>query len=214
MTNVAVAVPAPEFAVVGVAPEPNAATPLLIFTVEVTDASGREIYTIAATAQIQLDADRRAYDPATRERLRDLFGEQERLPATAGALQIGRVDTLVPRFTGSGRFTIALPISADLEFAAARYLSSLPGGTAPLTFNFNGTIFYAGEHDRLQVTLVPWSCFARYRLPVPTWRNLIEQRYAGSGFVRLQPDTLDLLRRRRVERGLPTFDAAIADAQR
>jgi hypothetical protein len=47
---------------------------------------------------------------------------------------------------------------------------------------------------------------------VSTWRNLIEQRYAGSGFVRLQPDTLDLLRRRRVERGLPTFDAAIADA--
>jgi hypothetical protein len=210
--TVAVVAPSPEFAIVGVEAEPNAATPLLRFSVEVTDTSGREIYTIAATAQVQIDADRRAYDPETRERLRDLFGEQERLPATAGALQICRVDTLVPSFTHSGTFVIAVPISADLELATARYLSSLPGGTAPLTFNFNGTVFYAGENDRLQVTLVPWSCSARYRLPVATWRDLIEQRYAGSGFVRLQPGTLELLRNRRVERGLPTFDAAIADA--
>jgi hypothetical protein len=212
MTELAVAVPAPEFAVTRVQPEANAATPLLRFTVAASDTSGREIYTIAVTAQIQLDADRRAYDPETRERLRDLFGAQERLPATAGALQIGRVDTLVPSFTGSGSFEIALPISADLELAATRYLSSLRGGTAPLTFNFNGTIFYAGEDDRLQVTLLAWSCSARYRLPVSTWRDLLERRYAGSGFVRIQPATLELLRRRRVERGLPTFDAVIADA--
>jgi hypothetical protein len=208
------AVAAPEFAVVGVEAESNAATPLLLFTVEVTDESGLEIYTIALTAQVQLDADRRAYDPATRDRLQDLFGEAARLPATAGPLQIARVATMVPSFTGAGRFTLALPISADLELAAARYLASLPDGTAPLTFNFNGTIFYAGADDRLQVTLVPWSCFARYRLPLSTWRGLIEPLHAGSGFVRLQPETLELLRRRRVERGLATFDATIADALR
>jgi hypothetical protein len=209
MTELAVV--APEFAVVGVETDALAATPLLRFAVDVTDPSDREIYTIALTAQVQIDGDRRAYDPETRERLRDLFGEQERLPATAGALQIGRVDTLVPSFTGQGSFTIVLPVSADLELAAARYLSSLADGVAPLTFNFNGSIFYCGENDRLQVTLVPWSCFARYRLPVAAWRELIDRRHAGSGFVRLQPETLERLRVHRVERGLPTFDAAIAD---
>ncbi len=214
MSEPAVMLPSPQFAIAGVEPEPNAATPLLRFAVDVTDPSDREIYTIAVTAQIQIDADRRSYDPETRERLRDLFGEKERLPATAGALRIGRVDTLVPSFTGAGRFTIALPVSADLELAASRYLASLPGGAVPLTFIFNGSILYCGEDDRLQVTLVPWSCSARYRLPVSTWEELIRRRYAGSGFVRLQADTLELLRRRLVERGLPTFDAAIAAALR
>jgi len=209
VTAVEVAAPSPEFAISGVEAEPNAATPLLRFAVSVTDASGRDVYTIAAAAQIQIDADRRAYDPETRRRLLDLFGEAARIPATAGSLQLGRVDTLVPSFNGNGTFTIALPVSADLELAAGRYMASLPGGTVPLTFNFNGTIFYGGENDRLRMTLVPWSCSARYRLSVATWRAMIERRYAGSGFVRLQPDTLERLRLRRAERGLPTLEATI-----
>jgi hypothetical protein len=214
VTGGAVELPSPEFAVAGVEAEPNAATPVLRFSVEVTDASGREIYTIALTALVQIDADRRAYDLETRERLLDLFGEQERIPATAGAVPFGRVETLVPSFTGTGTFEIVLPVSADLELAAARYFASLPGGAVPLTFNFNGTIFYAGSDDRLQITLVPWSCTARFRLRVGIWRELIERRYAGSGFVRLQPETLQHLRQRRAELGLPTFDATIADALR
>lgn len=212
MSELAIAAPAPELSVSGVRPEQSAATPTLRFGVDVTDLSGREVYTIALTAQIQIDADRRAYDPETRERLLDLFGAAERIPTTAGAVPLGRVDTLVPSFTGAGSFEIALPVSADLELAAARYFASLSSGVVPLTFHFNGSIFYCGEDDRLQVTLVPWSCEARYRLPVTVWRNLVEQRYAGSGFVRLQPETLDRLRRRRAERGLPTFDATIAEA--
>lgn len=214
MSELAVVAPAPEFAITGVELEPNAAIPLLRFAAAVSDESGREIYTIAASAQVQIDADRRAYDPETRERLRDLFGAQERLPATAGPLQIGRIETLVPTFTGQGAFTLALPVSADLELATARYVASLSSGTVPLTFNFNGSVFYCGEHDRLQVTLVPWSCSARYRLPVAAWRELLTRRHAGSGFIRVQPETLELLRRRRVEHGLPTFDAAIAEALR
>jgi hypothetical protein len=214
VSDTAVAVPAPEFDVAGVEPDANAATPLLRFAIGVSDASGREIYTIATTAQVQIDADRRAYDAETRERLHDLFGEAERLPATVGALPLGRVDMLVPSFTGTGSFTLPLPISADVELAAARYVMSLRSGTVPLTFNFSGTVFYCGDDDRLQVTLVPWSCTARYRLPVSAWRGLIERRYAGSGFVRLQLDTLEALRRRRVQRGLPTLDATIADLLR
>jgi hypothetical protein len=214
MSELAVATPAPEFTVTGVEPDPHAATPLLRFAVEISDTSGREIYTIALTAQVQIDADRRTYDPATRERLLDLFGEAERIPQTAGVLLLARVETLVPSFTERGSCTLAVPFSADLELATTRYLSSLPGDSVPLTFNLNGSIFYCGEADRLQVTLVPWSCSARFRLRVASWQSLIERRYAASGFVRLQADTLEALRRRRVERGLPTFDATIAEALR
>jgi hypothetical protein len=184
------------------------------FLVDVADPSEREVYTIALTAQVQIDADRRAYDPATRERLHDLFGEPDQIPQTAGAIQVGRVETLVPGFRSTGRFALAVPLSGDVELAVTRYLVSLQDGTVPLTFFFSGSIFYRGEADRLQVTLVPWSCEARYRLRLATWRDLIERRYAASGFVRVRAETLAALRRRRTEGGFPTFDATIADALR
>jgi hypothetical protein len=214
MSEVAVALPAPELTISGVEQEPHAAVPLLRFTGEVTDPSGREIYTIALSAQIHLDADRRAYSPDTRERLVDLFGEPERLPQTVGSMFLARVDTLVPSFQGTGPFALTVPFSGDVEIATTRYLASLRDGGIPITFHLNGSILYRGEADRLQVTLVPWSTTAKYRLPVTTWRELMERRYAGSGFVRLQADTLEALRRRRTELGLPTLDATIAEALR
>jgi hypothetical protein len=207
----AVAAPALDFAVVGVEPEAYSAAPMLRFAVAVTDPSGLDVYTIALSAQIHIDADRRAYDAAAREALLDLFGEPERLPQTVGSLMLARVDVLVPSFCEAGTFTIPLALSADLEVATTRYVSSLGGGSIPLTFHFNGSVFYRGAEDRLQITLVPWECSARYRLPVSTWLEPIERLHRGSGFVRLQPETLARLRRHRAERGLPTFDAAIGD---
>jgi hypothetical protein len=212
MTGLAVEAPAPEFTVSGVEADPHAATPALRFAVDVTDASGREIYTIALAAQVQIDGDRRAYDPETRGRLHDLFGEPEQIPQTAGAVQLGRVETLVPTFRNAGSFTLAVPFSGDIELAATRYLASLSGGTVPLSFHFNGSIFYCSEADRLQVTLVPWSCEARYRLPLAHWRGLIDNRYAAGGFVRVQADTIEALRRRRTNEGLATFDETIRAA--
>lgn len=214
MTEVAVALPAPEFTVSGVEVVPHAAAPTLNFAVTVTDNSGCEIYTIALAAQVQIDGDRRAYDPETRERLHDLFGEPAQIPQTAGPVQIGRVEMLVPSFSGTGHFTLAVPLSGDVELAATRYLASLSGGTVPLSFHFNGSIFYCGAADRLQITLVPWSCDARYRLRVTDWQELIQRRHSAAGFVRVQAETLAALRKRRTERGLPTFDATIQDALR
>ncbi len=173
MTVAAVAAPAPEFRIVDVTADPLAATPHLRFGGAVTDGSGRDVYTIALTAQVRIDADRRSYDDAARDELLDLFGEPDRIPQTAGSFVLARVDTLVPSFTGEGSFTIDVPCTADLEQAAGRYFDSLPGGTVPLTFQFNGTIFYCGELDRLQLTLVPWACEARFRLRVSVWRDLI-----------------------------------------
>jgi hypothetical protein len=209
--TVSVVAPSPEFAVLGVEPDSFAATPILRFELGITEPSAREIYTIALTAQIQIDADRRAYAPETREQLLDLFGVPDRIPTTAGSLPFARADVLVPSFTSVGTCSFPVPITADLEQASARYLASLESGVVPLTFNFNGTIFYCGELDRLQIVPVPWSCSARYRLRVSVWRDLIEKRHAASGFLRLQAPTLAHLRRRRAERGLPTLEATIAE---
>jgi hypothetical protein len=208
VTETAVEVPALAFTVTGVETEPYAATPQLRFAVEIADASDREIYTIALTAQVLIDADRRAYDPETRERLHDLFGEPERIPQTAGAVPVGRVETLVPSFRGTSTFTIAVPFSGDVELAATRYLASLSGGMVPLSFHFNGSIFYCDDADRLKVTLVPWSCEARYRARLSDWRELVDRRYGG-GFVHVGAETLEALRRKRTDLGVATFDETI-----
>jgi hypothetical protein len=98
----------------------------------------------------------------------------------------------------------------DLEVAATKYLYALPDGEVPLSFHFSGRIFYRGADGRLQVVMVPWVSTV-YRLPVATWRRMIDQHYPGSGYIRVQEDTLRRLQLRKAQRGLPTFDGAVAE---
>ena len=107
-------------------------------------------------------------------------------------------------------FTLPVPCTYDLEVAATKYLDALPDGEVPLSFHFNGRIFYRGEGGRLQVVMVPWVS-AAFRLPVATWRGMMDRHYPGAGWIRVQDETLRRLQLRKAERGLPTFDAAVGD---
>ena len=40
---------------------------------------------------------------------------------------------------------------------------------------------------------------------------MIDRHYPGSGWIRVHEDTLRRLQLRKAERGLPTFDAAVAE---
>jgi hypothetical protein len=203
--------PAPAFAVLGVEVVRHAATPTLLFTLRVTDAELREVYTIALSTQIQIDPERRGYDEETRPHLVDLFGEPEGWAETARSFSWARVDVLVPSFAGETTFDLPVHCTYDLEVAAARYLNALPDGRVPLTFLFSGTVFYPGEDGRLQLGQVPWSCTARYRMPVEAWRRSIDAHYTGMGFVRLRGDTLERLQRRRAARAQLSFDDTIGE---
>ena len=99
------------------------------------------------------------------------------------------------------------PASFDMEVASSKYLYGLPDGEVPLAFNFNGTVHYRGDDGRLQMSLVPWSCSAEFRLPVPTWRELIEHYYPQTGWIAAA---------RRHARGAPAREghARAADARR
>ena len=83
------------------------------------------------------------------------------------------------------------------------------GGEVPLAFNFNGTVHYRGDDGRLQLSLVPWSCSAEYRLPVAVWRELIEHYYPRTGWIALREETLLALQREKAKRALPTLDACV-----
>jgi Family of unknown function (DUF6084) len=203
--------PEPEFRVLGVAGRRYAAVPVLDFDVQVAEPGGRQVYAIALTAQVMIEPARREYDAETREKLVELFGPPERWATTTRGLVWHQADALVPAFTGSTTFHLAVPATFDMEVASSKYLYGLPDGEVPLAFNFNGTVHYRGEHGRLQISLVPWSCSAEFRLPVATWRDLIEHYYPKTGWIALREETLLALQREKARRGHPTLDACVAE---
>jgi len=196
--------------VVDAAAAMNVAAPTLSFRLRAEEPTGREVYMVALTTQIHIDPGLRSHDPRTRELLVDLFGTPERWAATTTSIVWAQVDRLIPSFTKSTEFDVPVLCNYDLEVAATKYLYALPDGDVPLSFHFSGRIFYRGGDGRLQVVLVPWVS-AVYRLPVGTWRRMIDLHYPGSGWIRLQEDTLRQLQLHKAERGQPTFDGAVAE---
>jgi hypothetical protein len=205
------AAPEPEFQVLGATGRRHAAAPALDFDVHVSERSGRQVYAIALTAQVMIEPARRRYDADTRERLVELFGAPERWGTTTRNLVWHQADALVPAFTGSTTFRVAVPATFDMEVASSKYLYGLADGEVPLAFNFNGTVHYRGDGGRLQLSLVPWSCSAEFRLPVATWRDLIEHYYPHTGWIALREETLAALQREKARRASPTLDACVAE---
>jgi len=199
-----------ELEVVDAVAAPNVAAPTLRFTLRAVEPTGREVYMVALQTLIHIDPGLRSHDGETRELLVDLFGEPERWAATTTSVVLAQVDVLVPSFTGTTEFTIPVLCNYDLEVASTKYLYALPDGEVPLSFHFSGRVFYRGDDGRLQIVLVPWVS-AAFRLPVATWRRMIELHYPRSGWIRVQEDTLRRLQLRKAERGLPTFDSALAE---
>lgn len=203
--------PEPEFEVTGAAHLAFAAAPTMIFSALASEPGGHEIQSLALSVQVMIEPAKRGYDPETRERLEELFGPPSHwAPATSG-LPWAQVAVVVPAFTEQAMFAIQVPCTFDLEVAATKYFYAVPDGEVPLSFHFNGQIFYRGPDGRLQVTLIPWSKSASFRMPVASWRAMIAEHYPGGGWIRLREDTLKALNAHRAARGLPTFDDCVQE---
>jgi hypothetical protein len=200
---------APTFEVQDVTWVADSAAPMLSFALGVSETSGREVFTIALTAQINIDPARRAYDADTRAALIELFGEPERWAATTNSFLFAHATTLVPSFTSQTSFTLPVPCTYDLEVAAAKYIHSLPDGEVPMSFHFTGSVLYRGDEGQMQVVLIPWTCSADWRMPVASWRDMMAHHYPGGGWIRVSDETLAQLARHKARRGLPSYDAAV-----
>lgn len=203
------------FACTGSRPEPNAAGPAVRLDLRVDDGTGRRVHTVALRVQIRIDPRPRRYTAAESARLTDLFGEPGRWGDTLSPLQLATVPVLTPPFTGSTTVGVTVPLSYDLDVAAARYLHALgcddgsaDGDGIPLTLRFSGSLFYAGDTG-VQIGLVPWHEEAQHRLPVAVWRAAMDEHFPGTGWVRLRRDTLDRLAAYRSTNTLLTWDDAV-----
>ena len=92
--------------------------------------------------------------------------------------------------------------------AAAKYLHGLDDGEIPLALMFSGTVFTACDGG-LTATPVPWSTDTTFRLPVATWRQVMDLYFPGSAWLRLPRETIDALQRFKAARALPTWEQAI-----
>lgn len=198
------------FEVVGAEVPPFAAIPTLVFKLRVENSNAQErISSVALRCQIQLAVTRRRYSPNEQARLLEVFGEPKRWGETLRSLLWTTVSTVVPQFSGSATVDLPVPCTYDFEVVSTKYFDALEDADIPLTFLFSGTVFYESEEGRMQVGQISWSKDASYRLPVATWRAMIERYYPNSAWIRLHKDVFDRLYQYKAIHGLPTWEDVI-----
>jgi hypothetical protein len=193
------------FEVVDARPEPYAATPTLLLHLRIGAAGDEPVHAVALRGQIMIEPQRRRYLATEEALLVELFGETPRWGDTLRPFLWTHVATMVPGFTGSTEIHLAVPCTYDLEVAAAKYLHALRQGEIPIVLLFSGTAFSMSAGG-LRVDPVPWHEEASYRLPVATWRAVMDLYFPNSGWMRVRRDTLDALQRFKASRALLGWD--------
>lgn len=190
---------------------PFAAVPTVAFQLEIRNAlAAEEIHTIALCCQIQIEVTRRGYAPQEQARLLDLFGHPDRWGQTLRNLLWMHTSVVVPGFEGAGTTVdMNVPCTFDFNVAATKYFEGIAGGDIPLLLLFSGTIFYASPESELQVAPISWELEARYKLPVTTWREMMDIYYPNSVWINLHKDVFDRLYRYKLEHGIPTWERAL-----
>jgi hypothetical protein len=206
--------PGLSFNVVDVAPEPYAVTPVLTARVNVAAPDDQPVHAIALRCQVRIDPLRRGYSDDEAAGLIDLFGPRERWATTQHTFLWQHCAAMLPGFTGAAEVPLRLECTYDFEVAAAKYLHALRDGVLPLQFLFSGTVFSAGFQAGprgFSVQQIPWDCEDRYDMQVSVWRDLIQQHYPSSGWVRLGHHTVAALATYKSEHGLLGLDDAITE---
>jgi hypothetical protein len=202
-------VPDLSFEITGAKPLPYAATPKLGFELRVENLTGEPVQTVNLRCQIQIETLQRAYNETEKQNLRDLFGEPERWAQTLKTMLWTHVNVTVPPFEGETTTELPVDCTFDFNVAATKYFAGMEAGEIPLVFQFSGTIFYQNEDGVLQAKQISWSKEAQFRLPVSTWREMMEMYYPNSAWLNLQRDVFDRLYQYKVRHGIPTFEQAL-----
>jgi hypothetical protein len=189
-----------------------AAVPTLAFRLNVEQAACAEpIENILLQAQIQIDASRPRYSSEEQAGLRDLFGDIGDWSRTLRTMHWTHAPVLIPAFDQSVTVNLEVPCTFDFNVAATKYFHALQDGEVPLTFLFSGTIFYRGDEVGLQVSRIPWSKEAKYRLPAETWRQMMDAYYPNTAWVCLQRETFEKLAALKRSHGWPTWEQALEE---
>ncbi len=199
------------FTVADMRTERHAAAPLLICALHVVnETKAIPIRNVMLHCQIRIEPTRRRYRSGEHERLIELFGLKDRWGETLRSFLWTHTDVSIPAFEGECTIDMPVPCSYDFNIAATTYFDGLEDGEVPLSLLFSGSVFYADPEGRLQIEQIAWNKEAGYRLPVATWRAMMEVYYPNGLFLCLGRDVFEQLQRFKREGGYPTLDLAVA----
>ena len=189
---------------------PFAVAPMIAFQLHVVNARPDEaMAAVVLRCQLQLEVTRRHYTAEEETRLRDLFGAPDRWGQTLRAMLWTHASVVIPAFVGETHVDLPVPCSFDFNVAATKYFHGLSDGEIPVSFLFSGSMFYQDESDALRILPISWDKEARFRLPVGTWRELMDTYYPNVAWLDLRRDVFERLYNYKVERGIPTWEQTI-----
>lgn len=198
------------FAITGASAVEHAASPTLSFGISVTNAAADErLDAILLRCQLRLEPAARTYTDAEAEGLYELFGERARWAETMRPMLWTHAQVLVPPFVGQVQCELPVPCTYDFNVAVTRWFHAAGEGTVPVNFLFSGTTYSTGRSGMMQVSAVPWSCEARWAMPVATWKKMMAHYYPDSASLSVRRELFDRLDRFRRAEKLVTFDQAL-----
>ncbi len=198
------------FEIVSASPARDMLTPALAFDLRITNPFPEQsIQAILLRCQIQIEVARRRYTANEQSQLRELFDHPSRWSDTLRPMTWAITSVNVPGFTGSTINTINVPCTFDLTVAIAKYFHGIEGGEVPLTFLFSGTVFFHPSSGALEAAPISWNKEARFRLPVQTWKELINLHYPNAAVLHLRRDVFEELYRFKMSGGFATFEETI-----
>lgn len=202
--------PALDFQVTGAEAIAYGMTPLLHFKLRVSNKPENEsIQAVLLHAQIQIESPRRTYNPREKEKLSELFGSPERWGQTLRNRLWTHANAMVQAFSGETDCILPVACTYDFNLTMTKYFHALEEGDVCLLFLFSGTVFYLGDAGRLQTQLISWDKECAYRLPVRTWRDMMDHHYPNSAWLYLQRDSFDRLYDYKRRHGLATWEQTI-----
>src|ERR1700722_20127884 len=188
--------------------EPHAATPTIMMRLQASETDGAAVHALALRCQIRIEPQRRRYSSDEEGRMYEMFGETPLWGDSLRPFLWTHVSTMIAGFQGTTEVDLPIECTYDFEVAGAKYLHALSGGEIPLLLLFSGTVFTRGESG-FSAEPLSWALEASYRMPVTVWRDVMDQYFPNSGWLRVRRDTLDELQRFKVSRALPTWDQAL-----
>ena len=197
-----------DFSVTAARPARHAAVPTMQFSLRASERSGGRVHAAAVQCQIRIEPQRRSYTSEEETRLFEMFGDTPQWGDSLRPFLWTHASTVIPGFAGKVDVDLPVECTYDFEVAGAKYMHLLAGGEIPLLFLFSGTVFSEGASG-FSAQRIGWEQEARFRLPVESWREMIDAYFPGSAWLRVSRGTLDDLYRYRVEHALPTWDQAI-----
>lgn len=189
-------------------PERYAAAPTLVLKLRISERTGQVVQAIALRCQIRIQPQGRHYTDEEAGRLHDLFGERSRWGDTLKPLQFTSLSVVIPGFVGATEVEMAVPCTYDFEVSSSKYFHALGDGVVPLLLLFSGTVFLSGDKG-FSVEPVPWEKEASYAMPVRVWRELMDQYFPNSAWIRMRRDTLDALQEFKSRMALTSWDDAL-----